>query len=162
MASGAILAEAAAMNVVAAVAIDALRTLSGRIAGPRMAGRTDQAAMPSGQRKRGGAIVIEGPGLPVGGVVTALALCRRAEASGMVPVIMARRARHAPGRKALVGMTGGTLQRSMFAQQREAGQPVIEANANRPAINGMAALAIPAKLAPMNVVSGMAGAALRR
>ena len=67
---------------------------------------------------------------------------------------------YALGGKRLVNMTGGTLQASMFAQQRKPGQLVIEPLALNPGVRGMATLTIAPQPASVNIVLGVTSATL--
>ena len=69
VAARAVLAEFAAMDIIALVAIDALAAQLRRIARAAMAGRTDQAPMPAGQRESGRRVMVETPGLPADRIV---------------------------------------------------------------------------------------------
>ena len=76
MAARAIIAKAAAMNVVAPVARYALHLQLGRIARASVAGRADKPLVFSGQREGRGGVMIEFPRLPVRRRVALLALGR--------------------------------------------------------------------------------------
>lgn len=70
----AVVTKAAAMDVVAAVAIDTLATQFGGIARPGVTGRADEPLVLAGQPETGLAVMIEAPLFPVIGVVAVLAL----------------------------------------------------------------------------------------
>ena len=70
----------------------------------------------------------------------------------MVIVDMAGGASHPLGGIALVGMASAALRRSMLADQREAGQRVVEYDAGFPVIVVMALAAIGPELAGMRIV----------
>ena len=65
MAALAIFAKAPAMNIITAMAINALASTLRRIASPHVTGRTDQAFVLALQRKIRLLVVIEGPRFPI-------------------------------------------------------------------------------------------------
>lgn len=162
MAAGAVLAKAAAMDVVAAVAGNALGTLLGGISRPAVAGRADQPLVLAGQGKLRRLVMIEVPRFPVERIVAVAALRRRAQRSHVVFVFMARSAGNPLCREAFVGMAGGALQCTVFAQQWEAGKIMVKTDLGFPIIGIVAPPAIGTQLAKVNVDLGMAGSAFGR
>ena len=142
MTARAVLAELTAVLVVAAVTIDALPADLGRVARAAMAGRADQPVMPAGQREARRGIVIEIPRLPAHRVVAAHASGRRPQSALVVIVDMAIGAGQALGDKAFVGVAGDALRGGVLADQREAGQRMVEGNADLPVIAVMAGTAL--------------------
>lgn len=159
MATRAIIAESAAVRIMAAVAVNALVPDLGRITWPGVASRTDQPFVLAGQGKFGLAIVIEPPHFPVGRVVTILALGRLAQRSLVGLVLVAGRTGQPFGGKALVRMTGHAGQGHMFAQQRELGQIMVEPDPFFPAFSIVASPAICAEPPRMRIFLGVARAA---
>lgn len=151
-----ILAKAAAMHVIAAVAIYALRSQFARITSTDMASRADQAAMAPGERKVGGAVMVKIPRFPVRGDMAILARRRCSQRADVEFVLVTSGASQSLCGKILACMTADALQRCVFSQQRETGQIVIKANPSLPALAGVAALAVSSQLAAMCIVLGMA------
>lgn len=71
MAPGAVIAKAAPVPIIAAMTADTGGGGLRRIAGPRVARRTNQPLMPPGQRETGRIIMVEPPRPPIDTVVTA-------------------------------------------------------------------------------------------
>ena len=161
MAALAVVAEFAAMDIVAAVAIGADRTEFGRIAGARVARSADQPLVLAGEREAGLGVVIETPRLPVTCRVAIAAFGGRAEPALVMFVDMAIGALRPLDRKGLVSVAIGAFQRRVLAQQWEAGQRVVEADVGRPVVGIVAAAARRAELGLVDVVLIMAGRALR-
>ena len=156
----AVLAEFAVMDVVAAMAIDALVSDLCRIATPGVAGRANQPQVAPGQREFRRLVMIESPRFPADRIVASTA-CRRCTERALVPVVeMAVRAVHPFGNKALVGVACDALHCGMFADQREASERVIESNPGLPVVAVVTVAAFRAKLAGMDIVSGVAGCAI--
>lgn len=100
--------------------------------------------------------MIEGPDLPVRGGVAGCAARRRAQPTVVMIIVVATGASNAFGGESSVGMASGALHSCMFAEQREAGEAVIEADPGFPVIGVVAILAGSAKLADMYIILGMA------
>ncbi len=160
MASLTIIAEVSAVHILPPVTAGAFGARVARIAGAVVAGRAYQPFMPAGQCKIGPRIMIESPALPVGCVVARLAICRRAQRTAMMIVIVARCARHSFCREALVGMAIDALHIPVLAKQREARQRMVEPDAAGPTARVVAARAILAQFARMLIVLRVAGATL--
>ena len=88
MTSLAIIPEAPIMDIVAAMAVTALRTHIGGLAGADMAGQTREPLVPAGQREIGLRIVVETPDAPVGRIVTIAAFGRCPERSLVLSVLV--------------------------------------------------------------------------
>jgi hypothetical protein len=73
MATGTVIAKSTPVPIIAAVTADTGVGGLRRIAGTRVAGRTNQPLMPPGQRETGRTIMVEPPRPPIGAVVTARA-----------------------------------------------------------------------------------------
>ena len=97
-------------------------------------------------------IMIKPPGLPVSGGVTGLALRRSAKRALVVIVGMAGRTGRSLDREGLVGMAAGAGHLGMFAQQREAGQVMIEPNLDQPASGAVTASAFGAESGLVDIV----------
>lgn len=121
-----------------------------------MAGRTDQALVLPCQGKARRSIMIEIPDLPAVDRMAAGASRGRPERPRMMIVRVAGFACHALGRKTLVFMTSSAGKRHMLAQEREAGQRVIEGHLFLPADRIVATRAIGSEPALVNIVIGMA------
>lgn len=117
-----------------------------------MAGRTDESLVLSRQGEASRNIMIETPNLPATDSMAARATGRCAKRSGMVFVRVAGFAGHALGGKALVFMASSARQRGMFAQEREAGERMIERHVFLPADCIVATCAVGSELAFVNII----------
>lgn len=162
MAARTIAAKCAAMGIVTPVAVDAFAAGCRRISGPAMAGRTDQPLMAPGQRKAGRPVVIERPGSPVIDGVTRLALGWSAQRSLMMRIRMAIGAGSPGSGKAVVGMARHAFAGRMSAQQRKAGELMVEAHLRGPILAIVAGAAFRAEIAGVSIVFAVAVDALAR
>ncbi len=116
-----------------------------------MAGITGKSGMRAVQREAGGSIVIECAGRP--GVAGMAGAAIVTECAGMRIVVCVATAAVLRGpAEAVVGMTSGTGNRRMNAEQREFGQIVVEADRFRPGRLAMAIRTFARKHALVNVI----------
>lgn len=162
VAAFAVFAKPAVVDVIAAVAGDALRAQLCRITGAHMAGRTDQTPVAACQRKACRAIMIELPGLPVRCRMTVAAGGRRSQCADMVPVIMTIGAGGAFCRERPVCMTAGACHLGMISQQRKTCEIVIESDVGLPVVAVVAAPARLAQLSGVCILGRMARSAFGR
>ena len=162
MAARAVVAKLAAMAIVASVALGTLPRCIGGIAGTAVACRADQSLVLSGKRKISSPVVIETPGGPVGDIVAAATISRRAQGANMVVVHMTIRAGYSRCGKSLVGVTGRALGLCMAAEEGKSTQVMIEPHARGPILAVMALRATWSQFPLMGIVIGMAIGAFTR
>lgn len=122
-----------------------------------MAGRTDQSGVLARQRKVGLLVVIKAPLSPIAAVVTRATGRRHPQSAFVVVVFVARLASHARSDEALINMAILAHQRPMFAQQRKAGQAMIEPDIFLPSRRAVAVATVPGQRTLMHVIIRMTG-----
>jgi hypothetical protein len=144
------------VNIVTLVTADTRSRLQMRVAGLRVACRTNQPLMLTRERKLRCGVMIKSPHFPVARIMTFGAGRRDAQCSSMVFIRVARLARDAFGFEALIDVTLGTLKRRMLADQWEARQIMIEFNLVFPSNDIVATLTVSTKTAIMRIIVDMA------